>query len=234
MGGTPANLTGTFENIDGTLFAGFLLAAINGVKSKTAYPSLQPLIDRVATAKGKEALQFAATHCAVDDIINFAYQSAKDTNFSSLGDQILYEPQVVAVLNDNLMGAKKQETPTAPVYMFHSKMDEVIPFANASALQSTWCNNGATVSFHSLPDAGHLGGAISGLGGAVNFTDDAFNDKVSFKQCEQVAEPSGLGTLPFAIEPLLVGLVNLLEELATADSNVKANPTVLKKTVPTK
>lgn len=144
QGGTPANLTGTFVYIDGTALAGFLPAALDGLMKPSAYEAqLQAFVAGIITPYGQSIIDYAETQCAVGDLLGFAGGSVVSTKFQSDGDQLLYEPTLVAVLEQLTMGAYKNETPTAPVYMFHSKPDEIIPYANASTLYETWCADGA-------------------------------------------------------------------------------------------
>lgn len=143
-GGTPSNLTGTLVTIDGTVFAGFVPPAVNGLTSPSAYGAvLKPFVDSIITPEGRKDLASADSTCAVGDIFAFAGQSILSTKFSSLGDRLLYTPPVSTILEQTIMGAYKNETPTAPVFMFHSLPDEVIPYSNASNLADTWCADGA-------------------------------------------------------------------------------------------
>lgn len=143
-GGTPANLTGTFVFIDGTSTAGFLPAALNGLLKPSAYGAeLQSVVDSIITPYGQGTLDYANMHCAVGDILGFVGGSLLTTKFQSEGDRLLYDPVVSGVLEKTTMGAFKNETPTAPVFMFHSEPDEIIPYGNASVLADTWCADGA-------------------------------------------------------------------------------------------
>ena len=79
QGGTPANLTGVVETIDGTIFAGFLPTAIVGLSTPSAYgATLNPIIDSVISEEGRAALSFASRQCAVLGLLRFAGQELQD------------------------------------------------------------------------------------------------------------------------------------------------------------
>ena len=45
------------------------------------------------------------------------------------------------------MGVRPDETPKAPVYMFHAKSDEVIPYGSAHDAAKRWGDHGADILF---------------------------------------------------------------------------------------
>lgn len=234
IGGVPANLTGTFAFVDGTTFSGFLPPAIVGFQAESAYPELRQLVNRVATPAGQQALQFASTHCVVDDILSFAFQKVADKKFSSLGDRILYDPQVAGVLNDNLMGSNAFETPTKPILIYHASQDEIIPYANTSTLVDTYCNRGAAVHFTTYQAGGHLTTIVDGLPQTLQWVADGFAGKLkNNKGCqrdEKLDSPLDPIALGVELEPVLIGLINILAKLGEGDSNVQQNLHTLNQT----
>lgn len=229
-GGTSANLTGTFVYNDGQLFSGFLPIAIVGQSTPSAYPQLQTLINQVATPAGKAALQYSATHCAQDVIVQYPFTKVASTTFTTLGAGLLYDPQVASVLDDNLMGRNKNETPTAPVFLYHALQDEIIPYGNASQLVETWCADGASVKFTTFGNGGHLTTEIVGLPDALNFVKSAFAGTTT-TGCSQNTELSSILNpiaLGVELEPILTKLITILYTLGTGDSNLKQNLGLLK------
>lgn len=236
QGGTPANLTGTLLYIDDTLFSGFIPAAIDGLLKPSAYGAqLGPLVDQIATDKGKAALQYASTHCAVGDLINFPEKSVLTTEFQSLGPALLYQSTVASVLAQNIMGVQKSETPTAPVFVYHATQDEIIPYANASTLVDSWCGYGADVKFTTFANGGHATTEIVALPDAVSFVEAAFDGSTPAKCTTNTELKNSLN--PFALgvelEPVLVALINALAQLGDMDQNVKQDVNVLAEPVKT-
>ncbi|KAL4892998.1 secretory lipase-domain-containing protein [Aspergillus ambiguus] len=174
-GGTPSNLTGTLLLLDDSAFSGFIPAAIVGLSAPSAYGAqLAPVINRIITDEGREKLEAAATQCAVADLVTFFEQSLFDTSIQTLGRGILDQPTIKQVLEDNVMGVKKSETPMAPMFVYHATGDEVIPYADASTTVDSWCNNGVDVKFTTFESGGHATTEVIALPNAIKFVEAAF------------------------------------------------------------
>jgi secretory lipase len=70
------------------------------------------------------------------------------------------------VLNDNEMGGTR---PSAPVYLYHSLFDELVPYASALALRSSWCRLGARVQMYTDILSEHNVLAVTGAPAAVSY-----------------------------------------------------------------
>ena len=151
--------------------------------------------------------------------------SILSTDVQTLGHGLLYNPTVVPVLEQQIMGIHANETPTAPVLLFHAAQDEIIPYANASTLYNEWCSHGASVQFTTFANGGHLTTEILGLPLAVNFAQAAFAGTVA-SGCStstvlnNTLDPLALGV---KLEPALAKLVNALNTLGNEDENLRAN-----------
>jgi acetyl esterase/lipase len=220
-GGTPANLTGVLDTIDGTLFSGFLPAAVVGLLAPSAYgATLGPLVDSIATEEGKAALEFAGRQCAVLDLLRFMGQNLRDTTFQSLGKELLWHPDVAAVLHECTIGLDPVETPIAPTFVYHAIRDEIIPYSNASSMVDRWCDAGADVKFTTYAAGGHATTLVLALPAIVKFTEDAFAGTLGYSGCTantdltNSLDPLALGV---DLEPILVELVNELIAAGEAD-----------------
>ncbi|SCZ88749.1 BZ3500_MvSof-1268-A1-R1_Chr2-1g04611 [Microbotryum saponariae] len=142
FGGTPANVTSTMIKVNGGMWAvsnsqayhrcacidcpmapclrSLQGLAVSGMAGHiAAYPELQPLYKRVATKKGAAVLSKAKQHCAVWDLVHFAFVDLLSTDFQSLGPELLYQPLVAKYLQLSVMGSNATETPKQPsVFMY--------------------------------------------------------------------------------------------------------------------
>ncbi|KAJ4158065.1 uncharacterized protein LMH87_008610 [Akanthomyces muscarius] len=222
LGGTPANLTDVLLYVDGTVSSGLLPGAIAGLIKPSAYgKQLQPLIDDIITEHGKEILASGNDQCVITNVINFAGQSIFDTKIQSLGKSLLYQPDLAAVFSDTTMGTKKEETPTAPVMLYHAQDDEVIPYAPGAALAKRWCDYGGDVRFTNYAAGGHITTEVVALVDALKFTNDAFNGLVpggctSNSVLTDKLNPLALG---LSLEPVLAQLAGVLLVLGKKDAN---------------
>lgn len=225
-GGTPANLTGTAVFVDNTIFSGFLPAAIVGLSQPSSYgEALNPLIDRVITPYGRSVLNFAEQNCAPADILAFASQSVFSTRVQSLGFDILYDPVFSPILQQNTMGLFANETPTAPVFLYHASNDEIIPYRNATTLRDSWCDFGADVKFTTYANGGHFSTEILGAVGQVQFANAAFEGTTSSGCSENTVLDNELNpvALGASLEPILTNLLTALTNIGENDETLKNN-----------
>ncbi|KAF7975244.1 hypothetical protein HWV62_10218 [Athelia sp. TMB] len=170
FGGTPANVTSTLQKVEGTIFAGFAVSGLAG--QIAAYSAIRKRFAQLATAVGVAAVAKAKTQCSTNDSSDFMFVNIESTTFQKLGDRFLYDPVIASVLLKGTMGLYKNETPTAPVYMLHSKSDEVIPYTSAQATANAWCANGAGIEFVTeTGGTGHIGTAMVLAGNATAWLD---------------------------------------------------------------
>ena len=213
-GGTPANLTGVLLYIDGTDSSGFLPTALAGLSAPSAYQSqLQPVLDQVLTTEGKEAIAYVQTHCMSDDLNEYEFVSVLSYEFQTLGPAFLQQATVSEVFGDNLMGSTSDLTPAAPVLIFHALQDEIIPYANASALAERYCSRGVDVTFTTYEQGGHITTAFVSLPATWAFVNDAFAGKFT-SGCVTTSELGGGVLNPIGdlveLEPIISALENIL------------------------
>jgi pimeloyl-ACP methyl ester carboxylesterase len=231
QGSTPSNLTGTMVALDGELFAGFVPPAVAGLLKPSAYEDeLTPIMSRVMTDKGRKALDFTNSHCDVANLLHFAGASMLSTDMQTMGKDLLYDPTVVSVMKENILGLDQEETPTAPVYVYHASNDEIIPYSNASTMVDSWCNRGVDVKFTTFGNGGHLTTEIIGVVDAVKFAEAAFDGKTESGCSSNTVLNSDLNPLALGVrlEPILTSLVGALIQLGHQDENVKNSLETLK------
>ncbi|KAM3504043.1 hypothetical protein MY10362_003831 [Beauveria mimosiformis] len=213
-GGTPANLTATLATIDGTLFSGCGVLAMNGLSKPTAFgKELKPILDDIVTASGRVSM----------NIVN-----------SRLGSGLLFEPTVRRVLDSLVLGENPEEVPTAPIHLYHGKLDELVPYGPADKLANAWCERGASVHFTNIAAGGHITSEILGLLGALSFASDSFDGKVP-KGCTRdkiVDETLNPVAWVANLEPIAFKLIEFLAHVGKADENIIKNPNLLQTIIP--
>ncbi|KAI6908120.1 LIP-domain-containing protein [Hortaea werneckii] len=223
-GGTPANLTGTTVYIDNTLFAGFLPAAISGLSKESAYGAqLQPFLDEVLTPYGDYIVGAASQLCAPGDLLLFADQSVFSTRVQTLGREILYQAPFDSILEQQTMGVNSDETPTAPVFLYHAVDDEIIPYHNATTLYDDWCGYGADVSFLTYESGGHFTTELVGAIEQAKFVESAFAGTTSTGCSQRTTADPKIDPLALGLdlEPILTNLLTALGNLGDNDNTLK-------------
>ncbi|KAL4945266.1 lipase, partial [Aspergillus oleicola] len=175
MGGVPNNLTAAFLYLDNTTYSGFIPAAIDGMLKPSSYQArLRPVIDSIITEKGQALLDYANTHCVVSDLINAPHQSMFSTDIQKLGPGLLREPTIVSVMLDNLLPGEREETPIAPVFVYHGLHDDVIDYTYIPAMVDAWCREGVSVLFTTYANGGHARVLLGSLSDSSAYIDSAF------------------------------------------------------------
>lgn len=160
-GGTPADLGAAGRQMDGGPFSGLFLAAAIGVSRE--YPELLGIFN----AAGNQLIHQMNDLCVTDEAL-YTFQSVKQ--YSDSPDP-LSEPIATQVLNLNKMGSF---APTAPVYLYHSKFDELIPWTVGKSLNDAWCSKGAKVTLHTDYTSEHNSLAVTGAPAAVSYLSARF------------------------------------------------------------
>ncbi|HVZ34977.1 MAG TPA: lipase family protein [Polyangiaceae bacterium] len=178
IGGVPGDLAATAEFLDGTAFVAFALMASLGLDA--AYPELN--LDSYLNDVGRQAVMTGQTVCiaTVDGfgalLGDFAFTSFADYTTTNP----LQAPPWQARLTENKLGAAK---PSAPVYQYHSLLDEIVPFDQAADLRRTWCDQGADLTWDTLP-AEHALGIALGPPFAIDWLADRFADQPTSSNCQ--------------------------------------------------
>jgi Secretory lipase len=161
-GGTPADMGTAARRIDGTIASGLVLLASTGLTR--AYPEMLSLLND----KGRAMIREIGDMCIGDAVGRFPF---RHLNEFTVSPDPLSEPVAVAVMNDNHLG---RQTPKAPVLLYHSILDELIPYATARQLQADWCRGGGHVTLYSDAASEHSSLAVTGAPLAVGFLASRF------------------------------------------------------------
>jgi hypothetical protein len=155
LGGVPGDLGATAELLDGSTFVAFALMAAIGLDA--AYPELN--LENYLNARGQQLIQTSQELCLVD-VDGFA--TLINTAFTHIDDYVTTNPLTTPAWQARLAGTKLgANRPSAPVFQYHGVIDEIVPFQQAADLRRTWCNQGATVTWTTLP-AEHVLGLVQG------------------------------------------------------------------------
>ena len=232
MGDSPSNMTETLVAVDGTIFSGFLPIVINGFSKASAYgPQINPLISQSFTTTGQGYLTYASSHCTIACLLNAPEVSMASSAVQSLGSSFFENSPFATALGENCLGA--EHTPSAPVFLYHAKQDEIVPYAVGEDLNSAWCGNGASVKFTTYGNGGHFANEVISIPDVINYVKGAFAGTLR-KGCSQNVEfNSALNPLALGveIEPILTALLQVTVDLGTNDGNVLKNLDVLEKLV---
>jgi hypothetical protein len=146
----PPNITAVAKNLDGGLFSGIVLAGTVGMSR--AYPELTTLFN----AKGQRMAGDIAKMC-IDEYLS-AYSFERMDTYTTVPDAIDL-PWVQEIMELNRLGGR---TPGAPLFVYQSVNDELIPMADVNDLIAEYCEEGVTVAYYQDLASEHITLAFTG------------------------------------------------------------------------
>ncbi|WP_249644550.1 lipase family protein [Nocardia sputi] len=163
-GGVPADWPAIADGADGTVQAGLAMLILFAIaRNDPGAGVLELLNDR-----GRAALVEDGAACGSDLVPK--YVGARVEDFALVPD-LLAHPAFRAATDAQELGGS---APEAPMYLYHSRTDDVIPVAGFTDLVGRYCAQGASVtSVHSMLPT-HNPAAIGEAPGAMNFLADRF------------------------------------------------------------
>ena len=177
FGGTPADIELSVKQILGGPFAGLGFLGIFGVERD--FPELR--LDDLLNARGMQLKRDVADACLTDAAGSYPFARIED--YTTVPDAFAL-PRVQAVLAELHLGKVR---PSAPVYQWHSVLDELIPVGVEDALATRYCSQGAKVQYTREASGDHNTEAVAGQPAAFRWLADRFNG---------VPAPTNCGTFP--------------------------------------
>ncbi|MGH8999306.1 MAG: lipase family protein, partial [Acidimicrobiia bacterium] len=161
-GGTPADLAAAVRQIDGGPASGLVLLGSTGLSR--AYPEMLTLLND----EGRAMIDQIGDMCVGEAVTAFPFRRLNEFTTS---DDPLSEPAAVRVMELTHLG---RQAPDAPVFLYHSVFDELIPFSSALGLRDDWCAAGVDVAFYADAASEHSTLAVTGAPLAVSYLASRF------------------------------------------------------------
>jgi len=176
-GAVPAHLPQVAPPLDRSLYAAFLLYSVAALDAD--YPRLG--IGDLLNRQGRRTVSAAEQTCTSDGIQELAFTDSRDLTRSGrpLAD-LLARPDIARVLETLRIG---DEAPTVPVLMAHTRLDDVVPFAQARTASRRWCRGGATVDFRAGIAPTHVGGAVESFPKALAWLEGRVQGRPAPSSC---------------------------------------------------
>ncbi|KAI8073331.1 secretory lipase-domain-containing protein [Gongronella butleri] len=208
LGGTPVNLNTSLNMpfVNGGPAAGLAFGGIFGLSRQ--YPDLDKYLHSIMKPEKVASFDSMSTKCINNLIIDYMFQ---DIGKWVTRADYMADPIATKAINDNMMG--KLGAPAFPIFMYHSKNDELVSFNDAESMMKSWCSQGASISFVGDILSEHVILAVTGAADAVNFLMARYNgDQISGctsrTSASTVLDPGAVATFGTAIFDLLKALLS--------------------------
>lgn len=164
QGGVPADPRVMYRGLNGSLFTGVLLAAIQGIARSE--PEVQ--MTRHLNPLGQAVWKNMRRDCLADFALKFPFL---DASLLLRVKDLFSVPEIKAAADKNTLG---QRRPSVPTWMWHARADEAIPYAGAKRVAEIYCAKGATLRFDTYKYGEHVTGAIQSATQQVRYLRDRF------------------------------------------------------------
>ncbi len=172
-GGVPADLAAVARFNDGKVGFSLVLAAAAGYAA--AYEDVP--FGAILNDAGRATVARVTRACTVELVTIAPF--ARLSDFTTVPDP-LSDPRWQARLAENRAG---RVAPTAPVYLYHGTLDELIPFPVGQSLRTSYCGLGARVQWQPVPLSEHLLGVSVGGPAAMKWLGDRFAGRAPASNC---------------------------------------------------
>ncbi len=144
VGAPPADLAALAAGpADGSILTGAIAYGINGIVATN--PELAGPVDGLLNQRGRDVLTATKGQCAAETALRYGFQHSSDyTKNGQPVSTFLGQDPFKAVVEAQRIGTL---TPTAPVYIWQGRNDDLVPFGQSLQLAKDWCGKGATVQF---------------------------------------------------------------------------------------
>jgi hypothetical protein len=183
-GGLPVNPENVLQGANRGVFAGIAMSGVAGISQ--AYPELQQFLDTYLTTEGKAAIAKARSQCNNANVQEFLFTDIY--RYFTIADP-LSQPVPKAVLAAATMG---QHTPSAPLFVYHSVNDELVPAADTDQVVAKYCADGGNVTYQRDILSEHIALVITGAADALNWLKARLADKPAAPGCSTKTVASSL------------------------------------------
>ncbi|MFC9557725.1 lipase family protein [Rhodococcus sp. NPDC056960] len=161
-GGIPADLLAAIAMNNGTHNAGLAAIALAALDRLSPEANVAAQFDDAS----RTAIATASNQC-VQQVVN---ANAGRLLYDASGQSDLAgNPAIQAAAGKQNLG---RAVPTAPMYAWHSGLDDALPLPSTDALIDRYCAAGATVSYHRTDVQGHAAAAVAEIPAAFDYLND--------------------------------------------------------------
>lgn len=178
LGGLLGSVRATIDAFDGSIAGGAIPMGMHGFDR--AYPGLR-IRDRL-NASGQAKFDRQAADCIFDAVPRYPFLRVSQIEAEP---HTLDKPEIAAMLRRN-SPLFRPGAPTAPVYGYHTLLDEFAPIGPARATLRNYCAAGTPVQYAEKLLGEHLTEIALGVPGVIGFLTRRFNGRPPRNDCASI------------------------------------------------
>jgi len=177
LGGLLGSVRKTIDAFSGSIVGGAIPMGIHGLDR-----SYDLDLRSYLNAFGQREYDASADLCIFEAVPRRPFLDIADIEaFPGAFDR----PEITAMLAEN-SPVNRRGVPTAPVYEYHARFDQMAPIGPARAVLRNYCRGGVPVEYREALLAEHLTEMVLGAPGAVAFLDRMFRGRAPVDRCGAV------------------------------------------------
>lgn len=174
-GSVPADLADLVENLDGGLYSMFAGYTVSGLAAGYDIDT-DPLLNDA----GEDYLEQVRDSCTIN-LPEHAFRSFSTmTTEGSTARELLEQGPFREVTAEQRIGERR---PEAPVLVYHSLLDDIVPYSIGRTLASDWCDLGARVQLKTDVTPTHVGSYLASTPTVNSFLDTVFAGQAPPSSC---------------------------------------------------
>lgn len=194
LGGWVTNITLTAEATTGTLFAGLIPNAVQGLLSE--YPQLGLLVNTELREDKISLFESAKEMCLITAIWDFMFIDFfnGDNPWATKGWGFFDIPIIQEVIENNTLALYEDgPVPEIPIFVFHGTEDEIVPFSGAQRAYDNYCDWGIdSLEFAVSNTTGHILELLEGSGAAIAWLQKMFDGEDPVEGCKRTVRETNI------------------------------------------
>ncbi|RCK57259.1 Lipase 6 [Candida viswanathii] len=204
MGGTVTNLTAALEATDKTILSGIIPLALNGFANE--YPWVREELDLEVDPKKKASFQRGVQKCLLPAATHFRGKKILGAN----NDKKAFFPNGWSMLRGSVFSplllrnslvdydyseeaVDEVHVPKVPVFMYHGRLDRIVPAKDTNKLYDKWCANGIdSLEYSESLTSGHVLEACQGANAAWTWIRQRFEGRLPVQGCSRTTRLTNL------------------------------------------
>ncbi|KAL6449752.1 LIP7 Lipase 7 [Candida maltosa Xu316] len=160
-GGTIVNITLVMETVDSGLYSGLIVNMLQGLSNE--YGDFKEALMKYGEIQPLHCLFPSAKEYFLQKIIGGVYD--RDLLFDEIIRKKIMENDLISSLL----------VPSVPVFLFHSRIDEMSPFEEVLKLKEYWCSRNVSLELAEDMSYNHMVGAYMGAPAAITWLEQRLN-----------------------------------------------------------
>lgn len=194
LGGWVTNVTLVAFAADGTISAGLIPNAVNGIISE--YSDYQHILDQELSRARSDHFYAALDGCLVNSLTLYIFHKFFLGRFPYFraGADFFRIPEIAEIIRNNTAAYTNTDgVPEIPVFVFHGEADEIVPISEADRAYENFCEWGApSIEYAVAENTGHVIELFLGTGAAFAWLEKRFDGLDTIPGCQRTVRTSDL------------------------------------------